>query len=1032
MSLPSLSIKRPVFAWMITIALFLFGGLAFSRLGISLLPDVDYPYVSVSVDYPGAAPELVESDITEVLEGALSSVEGVKKMSSSSNYGSSRVTLEFNIDKNIDFALQEVQSAAQIAFRQLPDGVEAPTVRKTNPEDQPILWIAFSGKVSKRELMLFARNSIKDRFTSIDGVSDVFLGGYVDPAVRIWVDPKKLEALELTHDDIVSTLRAEHVELPSGRITREKDEIALRFQGEAPDIETLRNIPITRRSGQALYRTIPLKDVARIENGLEDVRRFARSEGLEAVGLGITKQRGSNSVAVADRVIETMKSISLPDGYKLEVNFDTTQSIRHSIYELILTLCVSVMLTAFVCWLFLGSVSATVNIVIAIPTSLFGTFLAFSWLGYTLNNFTMLALILGVGIIVDDAIMVLENIFRWRGIEKDTKIAALKGTEQVQSPALATSIAVIAIFLPVVYVSGVIGAYLAQFAVALSISVAVSTLEALTFTPMRLANFRDSGPIKGLPRLFGVWVERMGALYTRAISRLYRHPLKVYAVLGLICALSFAVVKTLPRELAPDADMNALNARAELPLGSSLQETGSRLEEVEKIILAQEGVARVYTIIGGFGGGSVNSGTLMISLIDKENRKLTHVEIMDSLRKKFRELGGGLTVRLRSSGMSNFGGGRGYPIELNLKSSNWQSLVDTSKKIEAAMANDPSFVDVDSGYEDGSPEYRIVPHREKALARGVSLSTVAETLSFLYQGLKPVKFNDGGRRVNVILQAEPDKVPLTPEDFDTLYVRNNRSQLIPLSQLVEVRRGESPISISRENRERNIVVYSNLATGVAMDTGLSKAEALFEELKPEDVRLDEGGSRGSLNTAFDDLIFAMILGVIVAYMVLASQYNSYLDPALILLALPFSFGGAFVALKLAGETLNLFSMIGLLLLMGIVKKNSIMLVEFANQEFEDLEKKGVAHPSYADAMTEACRTRFRPILMTAFTSIAAAVPPAFRIGIDSPSTASMSIGIIGGLIFSSFLTLIVVPVSYVQVKTWARRLKLKRISPHTA
>ena len=1021
MSLPSLSIKNPVFAWMLTAAIFLFGGIAFSRLGISLLPDVDYPYVSVSVDYPGASPELVESDITEILEGALSSVEGVQKMSSSSSYGSSRVTLEFNIDKDINFALQEVQSAAQIAFRQLPDGVEAPTVRKTNPEDQPILWIALSGDVSKRELMLFARNSVKDRFTAIEGVSDVQLGGYIDPAIRIWVDPKKLENFELTHDDIINTLKAEHVEVPAGRITREKDEIALRFQGEAPDVETLGNIPITRRSGQALYRTIPLKAVARVESGLEDVRRFARIAGKEAIGLGITKQRGTNSVAVADRVMETVKNISLPPGYKLEVNFDTTQSIRHSIYELIFTLCLSVGLTAFVCWLFLGSISSTMNIIIAIPTSLLGTFLAFSWLGYTLNNFTMLALILGVGLVVDDAIMVLENIFRWRSFEKNSQVAALKGTEQVLGPALATSLAVLAIFLPVVYVSGIIGAYLAQFAIALSISVAVSTLEALTFTPMRLANFRDSGPIKGLPRIFGAWVDRSADAYSRTITRLYKHPLKVYGVLIAVCALSFAVVVTLPRELAPDSDLSAISARAELPLGTSLSETGRRLEDVEKIVLAQEGVARVYTIIGGWGGG-VNTGNLIISLIEKQNRSITHVEIMDALRKKLKGLGKDLTLRLRSSGASNFGGDRGYPIELNLKSSSWESLVATSKKLEKALAEDPTFVDVDSGFEDGSPEFKIIPHREAALARGVSLSTVAETIAFVYQGLKPVRFNDNGRRVNVILQAEQDKIPLQPEDFKHLYVRNNRSQLIPLSQLVEVRRGDAPVSISRENRERNIAVYSNLATGVAMDKGLAKAEAVFESIKPTDVRLDEGGSRGGLNTAFRDLIFAMALGILVAYMVLASQYNSYLDPALILLALPFSFGGAFIALKIAGESLNLFSMIGLLLLMGIVKKNSIMLVEFANQEFE--EQKPEEH-SYAKAMTAACRTRFRPILMTAFTAIAAALPPALRIGVDSASTGSMSVGIVGGLILSSFLTLIVVPVSYVQVKTWVRNRTLR-------
>jgi hydrophobe/amphiphile efflux-1 (HAE1) family protein len=1028
MTLPRLSISRPVFAWMLTAAIFLFGGLAFSRLGISLLPDVDYPFVSVSVNYPGASPELVESDITEVFEGALSGVEGVRRMSSSSRYGSSRVSLEFDIDKDINFALQEVQSAAQIAFRLLPDGVEAPTVRKTNPEDQPIMWIALSGNVSKRELMLFARNSVKDRFTAIEGVSDVTLGGYIDPAVRIWVDPVKLERLELTHEDIIATLRSEHVELPAGRITREKDEISLRFQGEAPDIKTLQNIPITRRSGQPLYRTIPLSSVARVEAGLEDVRRFARSGGKEAIGLGMIKQRGSNSVAVADRVIETMETLSLPEGYELSINFDTTQSIRRSINELIFTLCLSVALTAFVCWLFLGSLVSTLNIVIAIPTSLLGTFLAFSWLGYTLNNFTMLALILGVGIIVDDAIMVLENIFRWRGIEKNTQTAALKGAEQVVAPAVATTLAVIAIFIPIIYVSGIIGAYLTQFAIALSIAVAFSTFEALTFTPMRLANFKGSGAMRGLPRIFDGWIQKSAQIFANLITRLYGHPFKIYAILLVVAVGSFAVVRTVPTEMNPDEDQGSLIARAELPLGTSLDETGHRLEAVESVLLEHPEIRRVYTIVGGFGGGTVNTAVMFVTLTDKKTRTQTHADIMSELRSKLNSIGDGLVVRLQSMGGQGFGRRRGFPIELNLKSSNWESLVATSRQLEAALKEDPFFVDVDSGYEDGAPEFRLIPNRERALARGVSLSTIAETLAFVYQGITPAKFNDDGRRVNIILQAEQDKVPTHPDDFKNLYVRNNRSQLIPLSELIDVRKDSSPIAISRENRERNIEVYANLAQGVTMDRGLTRSEEIFANIRSEDVRLAEGGSRGDFTQTFRDLILALILGIIVAYMVLASQYNSYLDPLLILLALPFSFGGAFIALKLSGSTLNLFSMIGLLLLMGIVKKNSIMLVEFANQEFK---AQAASAKNYAHAMTTACRTRFRPILMTAFTTISAALPPALGIGIDSAATSSMSIGIIGGLILSTFLTLVVVPVAYVQVKSGIlRRNTIREATPN--
>jgi hydrophobe/amphiphile efflux-1 (HAE1) family protein len=1013
MSLASISISRPVFAWMLTAAVFLFGGMAFSKIGISLFPDVDFPYVTVSVDYPGASPELVESDITETVEGALSGVEGVRSMSSSSRYGSARVSLEFGIDKNIDVALQEVQSAMQTAMRLLPDGIEMPTIRKTNPEDQPIMWVALSGPYEKRDLMLFARNSVKDRFTSIEGVSDVLLGGYIDPAIRIWVDPKKLENLELTHSDIIATLQSEHVELPAGRITREKDEINLRFQGEAPDIETLKNIPISRRSGQTLFRQIKLRDVAKVEVGLEDVRRFARSGGKEAIGLGILKIRGVNSVAVADRVMQTMNSIELPEGFQLAINFDSTRAIRTSIRELVFTLCLSVALTALVCWLFLGSLTSTFNILIAIPTSLLGTFLALSYLGYTLNTFTMLALILGVGIIVDDAIMVLENIFRHRGFQKTTSLAALKGTEQVQFAALATTLAVIAIFIPIIYVDGMIGAYLAQFAITLSIAVAFSTFEALTFTPMRLANFKGSGAPRGIPKYFGAIIDKGSSLYTNTIAKLHKHPFKIYGVVLVVFALSASLVMSIPKELQPDDDQGALRARAELPLGTSLEETGRRLEAVEKIILEQEGVERAYSIIGGFGGGTVNTAVLFITLTDKRDRRLSHIEIQNELRGKLNSLGDGLTVRIQGAGARGIGGRRGYPVELNLKGPDWDLLVKTSRQLEEALEADPMFIDVDSSFEDGAPELQVFPNRQAALARSVPLRSISETLSFVYQGLKPARYNDDGRRVNIIVQADPSKSPQEADDFKNIYVRNNRGQLISLSELVEVRKGESALSISREDRERNIEVFANIATGYSQQQALQRADALFKELNEDRIRIDRD-ARGGFGDTFRNLIFALILGLVVAYMVLASQFNSYLDPLIILLAVPFSFGGAFISLKLTGTSLNLFSMIGLLLLMGIVKKNSIMLVEFANQELR--AQTGVKDA--CAAMIEACRTRFRPIVMTAFTTVAAASPPAFKIGIDSSATSSMAVGIIGGLLLSTALTLFVVPTVYIQVKSW--------------
>lgn len=1014
MSLPSLSIKHPVFGWMATIALFLFGFLALRNLGVSQYPDVDYPMVTVRVSYPGTAPELMETDVIEPLEGALTTVEGVKKISSTASYGSATVTLEFDISKDINVAMQDANSVVQSAIRNLPDDIDPPTVRKTNPEDRPILWLALSADVPLRDLMFYAKNSVADRFATIEGVSEVGLGGFLEPVVRVWLDPQKLSRYDLSFEDVVSSLNTEHKEVPTGQMVTSKQEMGIRFLGEAATVEEMSKLMITKRSGSLLFAKITLGELGRVESGLEDERRIARVNGTRSVGISIQKQRGENAVALASRIREKISALSMPEGCSLQINFDTTNEINKSIHELGLTLAISVLLTGLVCWIFLGSLASTLNIVLAIPTSIFGTFIVMSWLGYTLNLFTMLALILSVGIIVDDAIMVLENIFKKRETEPNSIRAAWLGAEQVQFAAIATTIAIVAIFLPVVYVSGMVGAYLTQFGIVLSVAVLFSTFEALTFTPMRMAFFKEK-PISGIPAYFSKYVKRMGDAYadwTKRALESKAKPIAFYLIALFLFGASLATVASIPRELVPKEESGTLTLNVEAPLGTSLQETVLRMDPVEKIVKEQEGVMRFYSVIGG---GGVNKGMLLISLTDKKDRKLDQNTIESQLRNKLKTLGNSVRARIQSSGGVSIGSNRGFPIEINLRGGSWQDLIKSSEQLEDIMTKSGLVTDVDKNFKKGYPEISIVPNREQARLYGVSVSDIAETLAYLYNGINAAKFNDTGRRVDVVVKADPKFAPTNIEELKTIVIRNSKGQLVPLASLIEAKDTLAPVSISRENRERTISVYGNLAEGQYLGPVLDKVKELAKDALVGDVRIDEkSGASGDFNTIFKDLIFALVLGVAVAYMVLGSQFNSYVNPLTVLLALPFSVSGAFFALWVTGSTLNLFSMIGLLLLMGIVKKNSIMLVEFANQ----LREEGM---DVVSAMVESCRSRFRPILMTAFTTVAAALPPALKIGTDTVASSTMSIGIVGGIVFSTLMTYFVVPLAYVHMSKLEKR-----------
>jgi len=1017
MTLSDISIKNPVFAWMLMAALILFGWIGFLRMGVSELPDVDIPMVTVELSLEGAAPEVMESDVVDVVEDAVMGVQGIKEVTSSCREGSATVTIEFDLKRDIDVALQDVQTKVAQAQKRLPEDIDPAVVTKFNPEDQPIMWLALSGDMPIRELMEYTRNTLKDQFQTVSGVGEIFLGGYTDPNLRIWLDLKKLEEYELTVDDILQAINRGHVELPAGRIETSEKEFNVRAMGEAVSPKEFENIVIPERGGAPIHRPIFLKDVARVESGLADLRRISRVMGKPAIGLGIRKQRGANAVEVAHGVKKRMEEIKkfLPAGLSLGVNFDSTKFVEESVGELKFTLLLSAILTGIVCWLFLGAWSSTLNILFAIPTSVVGTFLVLYFCGFTLNNMTLLGLALAIGIVVDDAILVLENITRHQEKGEDKVEAARLGAREITFAALASTLAIIAVFSPVAFMSGVIGKFFFQFGVTLSVAVILSLFEALTFTPMRCSQFVSVAKRRTkIGKKMDLWMDEGQKIYHRFLISCLDHRGKVMIGALIVFALSFGLLPFLRKEFVPVQDQSMLMARLQTPVGSSLPFTDSRLKQAEAVVMKRPEVDRYYSAVGGFGGGDVNTGMVFITLKPPDKRKLSQQEFMQEIRKELNAIPD-LKATLQDFSTRGFMAGRGYPVEFTVRGADWGKLVEFSQKIKKAMEADPSFVDVDTDYQTNVPEVQVVPDRERAAQRGVAIDTIGRTVNAAIAGKVAGKFTEKGRRSDIRVRLEEED-RMKPEDIQRLFVRNNHGELIALKEVTTLAEHPSLLKITRKNRERAVGLTSNIARGESLTDVIAKVNRLAQQTLSEGYRIVFTGTTETFQESFRSLIFALVLGVIIAYMILASQFNHYLHPLTVLLALPFSLCGALIALLITGQSLNISSMIGLILLMGIVKKNSILLVDFTNKKRDEGFK-------VREALLEACPLRLRPILMTSISTIAAAVPAAINLGPGAESRIPMAIAVIGGVLVSTFLTLFVVPCAYSLLSRFERHPK---------
>jgi hydrophobe/amphiphile efflux-1 (HAE1) family protein len=988
-------------------ALILFGAICLNRMGISQMPDVDFPILNISVNYEGAAPEVVEADLLSPLEERLLTIEGIKEMRSNASQGIGRITLEFDIQRNINVALQEVQSA--ISQFRMPPGAEPAIIRKQNPEEDPILILSIFGDQDFREILNWTNNYLLDQLRFLPGVGSIDIGGFSERSLRIWFDPKKLSKLDLTVTDVVDSLRSQHLENAAGQFTEGSRELRVRWLGEAGAVDEVGNILILRRGGQVIHNSsIRIKDVATVEDGLTDVRRIARFDGKPTISLRISKQRGTNEVDVSQAIQKRMDELvkDFPKGYGYRVNVDFTRSTKATVDLTIEKLWIAGLITILVCFLFLGSYQAALNILFSIPTSIVGTFIILKFSGFTLNLFTLLALTLSISIVVDDAIMLLENIIRHYRMGKGSMRAAAEGAREVLPAASAATLAMVAIFLPVVFMDGVIGKFFFQFGVTISAAVLISLLEAVTITPMRASAFLAKEPKIGrfeqfMDRVF----DSLGHFYQKVLrfTLNWRYLIIILSLLGFV--LSLGLVKKIRQEFIPPQDQDIIILTAQAPAGSSLEKTDGLAKQLEAILNDVPEIEGYVVSIGAGGASSqINQIFMPVRLKPKKDRQKSHVQVMNDMRGKFKAIKD-LRVSMRDISTRNLSSGRANPIALSLRGPDLKILNEKAQELIKKLEEEKLGVDLDTDYRAGIPELRIQPDRVAMAMRGVSVDAVGSVLSAAVGGLRQGRYTADGRRYDVRFKL-PDDMVRSAADIKNLYVRNLSGNLIPLSELVTIEESQASQSISRVNRMRAISVYGNLAPGQSQAKVLERSEQIARSVLPLGYVFALEGASAGFSEAFASLYLALLIGILVAYLILAVQFDSFVHPVSVLMALPFSITGAFIALWWSDQSLNLFSFIGLIVLMGIAKKNSILLVEFTNH----LRKAKDILP--VDALLEACPVRLRPIVMTSVATVAAATPLVIGGGMGSEARLPMGLAIIGGTIVSTVLTLFVVPAFY--------------------
>ncbi len=1013
MNLADLCIRRPVLTLMMMLALLVFGVLGYSRLGVDQFPSMEFPIVITTAILPGAAPEVVEEDVTEILEEHINTVPGLRSLRSQTSAGLSVVIAEFELGRDIDTAAQDTRDKIARARGLLPVDLEPPVIDKINPSDQAILWIPLltdRGAVASTE---YLKNHVVPHLETIPGVAAVTLFGRRERAIRIWLDGEALRARGLAATDVLLALRREHVEIPGGRVESKNIEYSVKTAAEFTTIAELEGLVIAHQGEAPVY----LRDVGRVEDGSEDPRSIAFYNGKETVGLGIQKQSLANTVAIADGVYKRMEQVRdlMPVGMSLPEQdglIDFSLAIRDSVNETIFALITGALLATLTVWAFLRRTRPTLIVGAAIPLSLIATF-GVMWLaGFTLNTMTLLALALAVGVVVDDAIIVLENIERHREGGATPREAASTGTREIAFAAIVATASIAVVFLPVAAVQGIVGNFLREFGLTVAASVIISLLVALTLTPMLAARMPPPsehvhGSVYHWLEVAFLWTER---LYKRMLDwALGNRTATLGVALGsFVAAIFFA--GQLGTEFFPPEDQGRFFAMMETPPGTTLEATRDVLTQDMSYFLAQPEVKGLFSAIGVGGPGRpgrTNQAVMVSILAPRDDRERTAQQLARQARVDLGMIPGQKLQIIDTMNMAG-GGGRSAAFEVELRGSVSLGELDAlADRMIAGLRRHPGIVDLNKSLQLGLPEIRVIPDREKAAVLGVDAQSLASVVQAMIGGQDIGTFKDAGHRYDIRVRLEEED-RATPDAIERLYARAKDGQIVELGNLVRIETGAAPSTITRSNRQRSVSVSAQLEGGKTLGAAITDARNVATEVLPEGVTLHLSGAAEAFRESAGQFGFAILLGLIVIYMVLAAQFESLIHPLTVMLALPLAMVGALGGLLLCGMTINLFSMIGIVLLFGLVTKNSILLVDYANQ----LRERGM---DKFNAMHTAAPVRMRPVLMTAISMIFGVIPAAIGIGPGSESRAPMAVATAFGMFSSMLLTLIVVPVFYLVV-----------------
>jgi HAE1 family hydrophobic/amphiphilic exporter-1 len=1021
MTLPELSIKRHVLALMLSCMIVLFGVIAYQRIGVDRIPSIDFPVIMVTTTLRGADADVIDTSITSVIESSVNTTPGIEHIQSSSSPGVSSISITFELDKNIDVAYNEVQSKVNQILRRLPIDIDPPTVRKVDTDASPIIWLALSGDRTIQQLNLYASNVLKKKFETINGVGEVRFGGQRDRVIRVTVSPERMAAYKLGANDLIDAFDREHLQLPGGFLVSDKAEQLIKLDLEFHNIHDLENMVVQVKSGAPIY----LKDIAKVEDSITDNRQIARYNGKPTIGIGIVKIANTNTVKIIDEVKKRLNEEvvpNLPPGLNLEISSNDSIFINQIVASLKEHLIEGTLFAALIVLIFMRSLNSTIMICLEIPVSLMGAIAIMYFSGYTFNSMTLLALLLLIGVVVDDAIVVRESILRHMSGETGNMLskedlknpsavakfrtqATINGSNEVVFAVLASSASLVCIFAPVIFMSGIIGMFFKSFAIVVTFGVLISLFVSLTLTPMLCSRYLNVVEHENIVyRKIATILAKLDVFYKKLLGLTLKHRGLVLIVTALFVAITGTYsLQHVEKEFVPDTDESAFRINAKTPLGSSLEYTDSRLKLIEATLNNhKDAIDSFYASIGTGARGQVNQASVNVRLKPKEDRKISQKELLKKLKTDLDKIPG---VRATASPPSITQGQRSEKLQFTLTGGSLAEIGQITERLQNSLSYNPAMGKIDVDVQLDLPQLDVEIDRVRAANLGLNAKDIATAISMYAGGVNVARFNDkvsDGQRYDIRVKADEATLKQT-SDLNKIYMRSSSGELVRLDAVAKFKPSLGPAVIGRLDLQYAVNFYTNPT--IPLGDAIEILNSTAAKVVPPSYHLKLSGQAEELGKTMKNMQFVFLLAFILLYMVLASQFNSYIQPLLIMLAQPLAIIGGLIALLLTGETLNIYSMIGLVLLIGLVAKNSILLIDLTNQ----LREKGA---SINEALSEACPVRLRPVLMTSLTIILALLPAAIGLGAGSETNKPLSIAIIGGMVSSTLLTLVVVPAAY--------------------